>query len=191
MKNYKLFVACDSRNSNKVEKIIDKIPELKNVSDENNQKVKNKPDYKFENKNEDISPNKKFRKDEELKEVKPSKVYTERRRSGKLTINQALSDQGGRQRSIASLRRRQEKVKRRQITENVEREKIIREVQVPDSITVQELANRMAERSASVVKTLMTNGIMATQNQPIDADTAILIVEEYGHNPFRISASDV
>ena len=178
-------------NNNKVEKIIDKIPELKNVSDENNQKVKNKPDYKFENKNEDISPNKKFRKDEELKEVKPSKVYTERRRSGKLTINQALSDQGGRQRSIASLRRRQEKVKRRQITENVEREKIIREVQVPDSITVQELANRMAERSASVVKTLMTNGIMATQNQPIDADTAILIVEEFGHNPIRISASDV
>ena len=192
LKNNKLLdsVIRDD-NNNKVEKIIDNIPEIKNVSDENNQKVKNKPDYKFENKNEDISPNKKFRKDEELKEVKPSKVYTERRRSGKLTINQALSDQGGRQRSIASLRRRQEKVKRRQITENVEREKIIREVQVPDSITVQELANRMAERSASVVKTLMTNGIMATQNQPIDADTAILIVEEFGHNPIRISASDV
>ena len=69
------------------------------------------------------SPNKKFKKDEELKEVKPSKVYTERRRSGKLTINQALSDQGGRQRSIASLRRRQEKVKRRQTSENIEREK--------------------------------------------------------------------
>ena len=191
LKNNKLLDSVVKDDYNKVEKIIDKIPELKNVSDENNQKVKNKPDYKFENKNEDISPNKKFRKDEELKEVKPSKVYTERRRSGKLTINQALSDQGGRQRSIASLRRRQEKVKRRQITENVEREKIIREVQVPDSITVQELANRMAERSASVVKTLMTNGIMATQNQPIDADTAILIVEEFGHNPIRISASDV
>ncbi len=191
LKNNKLLDSVVKDDNNKVEKIIDKIPELKNVSDENNQKVKNKPDYKFENKNEDISPNKKFRKDEELKEVKPSKVYTERRRSGKLTINQALSDQGGRQRSIASLRRRQEKVKRRQITENVEREKIIREVQVPDSITVQELANRMAERSASVVKTLMTNGIMATQNQPIDADTAILIVEEFGHNPIRISASDV
>ena len=192
LKNNKLLDSIvKDNNNNKVEKIIDKIPELKNVSDENNQKVKNKPDYKFENKNEDISPNKKFRKDEEQKEVKPSKVYTERRRSGKLTINQALSDQGGRQRSIASLRRRQEKVKRRQITENVEREKIIREVQVPDSITVQELANRMAERSASVVKTLMTNGIMATQNQPIDADTAILIVEEFGHNPIRISASDV
>ncbi len=195
IKNKKLLdikTKNDKENNNKkVEEINDTISEIKNIPDENNQKSKNKPDNKFDLKNEDISSNKKFRKDEELKEVKPSKVYTERRRSGKLTINQALSDLGGRQRSIASLRRRQEKVKRRQTTENVEREKIIREVQVPDAITVQELANRMAERSATVVKTLMTNGIMATQNQTIDADTAILIVEEFGHNPLRISASDV
>ena len=195
IKNKKLLdikTKNDKENNNKkVEEINDTISEIKNIPDENNQKSKNKPDNKFDLKNEDISSNKKFRKDEELKEVKPSKVYTERRRSGKLTINQALSDLGGRQRSIASLRRRQEKVKRRQTTESVEREKIIREVQVPDAITVQELANRMAERSATVVKTLMTNGIMATQNQTIDADTAILIVEEFGHNPLRISASDV
>ena len=195
IKNKKLLdikTKNDKENNNKkVEEINDTISEIKNIPDENNQKSKNKLDNKFDLKNEDISSNKKFRKDEELKEVKPSKVYTERRRSGKLTINQALSDLGGRQRSIASLRRRQEKVKRRQTTENVEREKIIREVQVPDAITVQELANRMAERSATVVKTLMTNGIMATQNQTIDADTAILIVEEFGHNPLRISASDV
>ena len=191
IKNEKLLDITTKNNNEKVEEINDTISEIKNIPDENNQKSKNKPDNKFDLKNEDISSNKKFRKDEELKEVKPSKVYTERRRSGKLTINQALSDLGGRQRSIASLRRRQEKVKRRQTTENVEREKIIREVQVPDAITVQELANRMAERSATVVKTLMTNGIMATQNQTIDADTAILIVEEFGHNPLRISASDV
>ena len=63
--------------------------------------------------------------------------------------------------------------------------------ELPEVISVQELANRMAERSATVVKTLMTNGIMATQNQTIDADTAILIVEEFGHTPIRISASDV
>ncbi len=174
----------------KVETKVNNITEIK-TSEEQPAKIKNRPDTKFDGKTEDVSSNKKFRKDEELKEAKPSKVYTERRRSGKLTINQALSDQGGRQRSIASLRRRQEKVKRRQVSENTEREKITREVQVPDSITVQELANRMAERSASVVKTLMTNGIMATQNQPIDADTAILIVEEFGHTPIRISASDV
>ena len=195
IKNKKLLdikTKNDKENNNKkVEEINDTISEIKNIPDENNQKIKNKIDNKFDLKNEDIPSNKKFRKDEELKEVKPSKVYTERRRSGKLTINQALSDLGGRQRSIASLRRRQEKVKRRQTTESVEREKIIREVQVPDAITVQELANRMAERSATVVKTLMTNGIMATQNQTIDADTAILIVEEFGHKPLRISASDV
>ena len=195
LKNKKLLdskTRNNKENSNKkVEEINDTISEIKNIPDENNQRIKNKPDNKFDNKNDDISTNKKLRKEEELKEVKPSKVYTERRRSGKLTINQALSDQGGRQRSIASLRRRQEKVKRRQITENIEREKIIRDVQVPDAITVQELANRMAERSATVVKTLMTNGIMATQNQTVDADTAILIVEEFGHNPVRISASDV
>ena len=187
LKNKKLLNIKNKDNKQN----IDTISEIKNNPDENNQRNKNKSDNKFDVKTEDITSNKKFKKDEELKEVKPSKVYTERRRSGKLTINQALSDQGGRQRSIASLRRRQEKVKRRQITENIEREKIIREVQVPDAITVQELANRMAERSATVVKTLMTNGIMATQNQIIDADTAILIVEEFGHNPIRISASDV
>ena len=195
LKNKKLLdtktINNKENNNKKVEEINDTISEIKNIPDENNQRSKIKPDNKFDVKNDDISSNKKLRKEEELKEVKPSKVYTERRRSGKLTINQALSDQGGRQRSIASLRRRQEKVKRRQITENIEREKIIRDVQVPDAITVQELANRMAERSATVVKTLMTNGIMATQNQTIDADTAILIVEEFGHNPVRISASDV
>ena len=190
IENENKTIAKDDESYKKVGKIVDDKTVI-TAPEVQTSKNKNKPDQKFDSKNEDSSSNKKFRKDEELKEVKPTKVYTERRRSGKLTINQALSDQGGRQRSIASLRRRQEKVKRRQASENIEREKIIREVQVPDSITVQELANRMAERSASVVKTLMTNGIMATQNQTIDADTAILIVEEFGHTPIRISASDV
>jgi translation initiation factor IF-2 len=72
-----------------------------------------------------------------------------------------------------------------------EREKVVREVQVPDAITVQELANRMAERAAAVVKVLFQNGIMATQNQTIDADTAALIVEEFGHKVVRRSESDV
>ena len=64
-------------------------------------------------------------------------------------------------------------------------------MQIADSITVQELANRIAERSAAVVKTLMTNGIMATQNQIIDSDTAMLIVEEFGHKTIRVSESDI
>ncbi len=129
--------------------------------------------------------------DEENRQAKTIKNPEDRRRSGKLTITQALGDGNNRHRSIASMKRRQEKEKRRlQGTQN-EREKVIRDVQIPDVITVQELANRMAERSAAVVKTLMTNGIMATQNQPIDADTAILIAEEFGHRVVRVSASDV
>ena len=175
----------------KEQQVIPSVLETSPLVEEQTSKQRIKVENKFEPKSDDASSGKKFKKDEDLKEVRPNKGYSERRRSGKLTINQALSDQGGRQRSIASLRRRQEKVKRRQTSENIEREKIKREVQVPDSITVQELANRMAERSASVVKTLMTNGIMATQNQTIDADTAILIVEEFNHIPIRISASDV
>ncbi len=129
--------------------------------------------------------------DEETRHTKINKNNLDRRRSGKLTITQALGDETSRHRSIASIKRRQEKEKRRLLNNQTEREKVIRDVQIPDTITVQELANRMAERSASVVKTLMTNGIMATQNQPIDADTAILIAEEFGHRVIRVSASDV
>ena len=88
----------------------------------------------------------------------------DRRRSGKLTIANA-TDEEGRQRSLAAMKRRQERDKRRMAGHSGEREKVVREVHVPDAITVQELANRMAERVAAVVKTLMQNGIMATQNQ--------------------------
>ena len=129
--------------------------------------------------------------EEDNRQTKSIKNPEDRRRSGKLTITQALTDGNSRHRSIASIKRRQEKEKRRLQENQTEREKVIRDVQIPDMITVQELANRMAERSAAVVKTLMTNGIMATQNQTIDADTAILIAEEFGHRIIRVSASDV
>ena len=116
----------------------------------------------------------------------------DRRSSGKLTINQALSGrQGGRQRSMAAMKRAQERERRKMMGGNVEREKVVRDVQVPEAITVQELANRMAEKTAAVVKALMTNGIMATQNQTIDADTAELLVEEFGHKVVRVSDADV
>jgi len=114
----------------------------------------------------------------------------DRRRAGKLTIARATNDEG-RQRSLAATRRRQERDKRRMTGSGGEREKVMREVQLPDAITVQELANRMAERVAVVVKMLMQNGIMATQNESIDADTATLIVEELGHKVVRVSDSDV
>jgi translation initiation factor IF-2 len=119
-----------------------------------------------------------------------TKGEDDRRRSGKLTIANA-TDEDGRQRSMAAMKRRQEREKRRVASHSGEREKVVREVAVPDAITVQELANRMAERVAAVVKTLMQNGIMATQNQTVDADTAALIVEEFGHKVVRRSESEV
>jgi translation initiation factor IF-2 len=114
----------------------------------------------------------------------------DRRRAGKLTIANA-TDEGGRQRSLAALKRRQEREKRKMASHSGEREKVVRDVKIPDAITVQELANRMAERSAAVVKALFQNGIMATQNQTIDAETAALIVEEFGHRVQRVSEADV
>jgi translation initiation factor IF-2 len=128
---------------------------------------------------------------DEAKKPVRSKEDDNRRRSGKLTINQALTgNEGGRQRSMAAMKRAQER-ERRKMMGNADREKVMRDVQVPEAITVQELANRMAERVAAVVKALMQNGIMATQNQTIDADTAQLIVEEFGHKVVRVSDADV
>ncbi len=115
----------------------------------------------------------------------------DRRRSGKLTISQATGADGGRQRSMASIRRRQEREKRKLMGGGAAREKVMRDVQVPETILVQELANRMAERVADVVKSLMNMGIMATQNEVIDADTAQIVVEEFGHKVVRVSDADV
>ncbi len=117
----------------------------------------------------------------------------DRRRGGKLTISQALDEEGGeRRRSVAAFRRRQEreKQKARQAAADPSR-KIVREVVVPESITVGELANRMAERGGEVMKALMRMGVMATINQPIDQDTAELLVDEFGHKIKRVAAADV
>src|SRR6056297_773191 len=104
------------------------------------------------------------------------------RRSGKLTLNQALSGgEGGRQKSMAAMKRKQERARQKAMGGAQEREKIVRDVQLPEAIVVSELANRMAERVGDVVKALMQNGMMVTQNQSIDADTAELIIEEFGH----------
>ena len=116
-----------------------------------------------------------------------------RRRSGKLTISSVLSGEGDeeRQRSLASVRRKREKEKLKQQQARAEGKKIVRDVVVPETITVQELANRMAERGVDVIRELMKMGVMATIHQPIDADTAELIVEEFGHRIQRVSESDV
>ena len=118
-------------------------------------------------------------------------VTDNKRRSGKLTIQQATGDQaGGRRHSVASMRRRQEREKRKQMSSGPAA-KVYRDVKIPDTITVQELANRMTERAGEVVKTLMKMDMMVTINEPIDAETAQLVVEEFGHKPVRVSEADV
>ncbi|WP_027257031.1 translation initiation factor IF-2 [Leisingera aquimarina] len=113
------------------------------------------------------------------------------RRSGKLTLGQATGGGGNRHRSMASMKRKQERARQKAMGGQVEREKVIRDVQLPEAIVVSELANRMAERVGEVVKSLMNMGMMVTQNQTIDADTAELIIEEFGHKVVRVSDSDV
>ncbi|WP_404482291.1 translation initiation factor IF-2 [Novosphingobium sp. BL-52-GroH] len=120
-------------------------------------------------------------------------VGGDRRQSGKLTVTRALNDdEGARARSLAALKRAREKERRGSYGgRQQQREKQVRDVIVPDAITVQELANRMAEKGADLVKSLFKLGMMVTVNQTIDHDTAELLVEEFGHNIQRVSESDV
>ena len=119
-----------------------------------------------------------------------SKGETKRRR-GKLTIVSALAGNDERQRSLASVKRAREREKQRQRGGSADREKVQREVVIPEAITVSELSNRMAERARDVVKYLMQQGTMATMNDVLDADTAHLIVEDFGHTVKRVAESDV
>ena len=117
----------------------------------------------------------------------------DRRQSGKLTVSRALNeDEGARARSLAALKRAREKERRAHFGGMSQpREKQVRDVVVPEAITVQELANRMAEKGADLVKALFKMGMMVTVNQTIDQDTAELLVTEFGHNLQRVSESDV
>ena len=120
----------------------------------------------------------------------PIKGAEERRERIKLTINNAF-DEAQRERSLASLRRRREREKLRQAGVVQQRDKVMREVIIPEVITIQELANRMTERAVDVIKLLMAQGAMHKINDVIDADTAELIVQEFGHTPKRVSEADV
>ena len=107
-----------------------------------------------------------------------------------MTIQKALSGNDERTYSVASMRRRIQREKRQQ-TQPQEQQKFARDVTIPEAITVQELANRLAERAADVIKALMKLGIMATITQTIDADTAELVAAEFGHRVKRVAESDV
>jgi translation initiation factor IF-2 len=116
----------------------------------------------------------------------------EKRRTGRLTITSALEDADSeRQRSLASVRRAREKERARRFGGQEVREKVVREVIVPESITLQELANRMSEKVNDVVRYLMKQGQMVRAIDAVDADMAELIVEEFGHTVKRVADSDV
>jgi translation initiation factor IF-2 len=122
--------------------------------------------------------------------AKPSKGEEDRRR-GKLTLNSALSSEDGdaRARSLSAMRRRQEKFKR--AMHNEPREKVVREVILPETITIQELAQRMSERAVDVVKYFMKQGQIMKPGDVIDADTAELVASEFGHTVRRVAESDI
>jgi translation initiation factor IF-2 len=125
-------------------------------------------------------------------EPKASRGAENRRQSGKLTVTRALNDdEGARARSLAALKRAREKEKRSHTTSSGPREKQVREVIVPETITVQELANRMAEKGSDLVKALFKMGSPVTINQTIDQDTAELLVTEFGHEIKRVSEGDI
>ena len=137
-------------------------------------------------------PIRKKEREADSRDKNRNKGSEDNRRSGKLTLNQALSGgEGGRQKSMAAMKRKQERARLKALGQSMEREKIVRDVQLPEAIIVSELANRMAERVGDIVKSLMQMGMMVTQNQSIDADTAELIIREFGHKVVRVSDADV
>ena len=130
---------------------------------------------------------------EPTKPERAKKGEDNRRQAGKLTVTKALADDdSARARSLAALKRAREKERRAHYAGGSKtREKQSRDVVVPEVITVQELANRMAEKGADLVKSLFKMGQAVTLNQPIDQDTAELLVEEFGHRIQRVSEADV
>ena len=133
------------------------------------------------------------KKKEDKRPVKDTSGPKDKRRSGKLTVSKALNeDEGRRARSLAALKRAREKERRMQGGGSSKpREKQVRDVVVPEAITVGELAKRMGEKGADLVKELFNLDMMVTVNQTIDQDTAELLVEQFGHNIQKVSEADV
>ncbi|MBD2841179.1 translation initiation factor IF-2 [Erythrobacter rubeus] len=132
------------------------------------------------------------KKKEDKRAAKDTGGGKDKRRSGKLTVTKALNeDEGRRARSLAALKRAREKERRAQGGPAKPREKQIRDVVVPEAITVGELAKRMGEKGADLVKELFNLDMMVTVNQTIDQETAELLVEQFGHNIEKVSEADV
>jgi translation initiation factor IF-2 len=163
--------------------------EAKRRGEETARKLEPRVAVEAEADEEDVKSRSKVKREVKLVPAR-TKTDMERRR-GKLTISNALDDSEEKSRSLAAFRRRTERQKKQAQGFQMPTEKPAREVTIPEVITIQELANRMAERAVDVIKLLIKQGDMHTINDVIDADTAQLIAEELGHSVKRVSESDV
>jgi translation initiation factor IF-2 len=163
--------------------------EAKRRGEETARKLEPRLAVEAEAEEEEVKSRTKVKRDVKLVPAR-TKSDMERRR-GKLTIANALNDAEEKSRSLAAFRRRTERQKKQAQGFQMPTEKRSREVIIPEVITIQELANRMAERAVDLIKLLMKQGEMHTINDIIDADTAQLIAEELGHSVRRVSESDV
>jgi translation initiation factor IF-2 len=125
--------------------------------------------------------------------VAPKGGTNDRRRAGRIDVQAAIEGEDEKVRSLASVRRQRERERRQAELDRLRSDqvKVVRDVILPETITVQELANRMAARTPEVIKALMKMGVMATLTQTLDADTAELVVQEFGHRVRRVAESDV
>jgi translation initiation factor IF-2 len=163
--------------------------EAKRRAEETARKLEPRAPQQTEAEDEEVRGRTKVKREVKLAPTR-AKPDAERRR-GKLTIANALQDGEEKGRSLAAFRRRTERQKKQAQGFQMPTEKRSREVVIPEAITIQELANRMAERAVDVIKLLMKQGEMHTINDIIDADTAQIITEEFGHTVKRVSESDV
>jgi translation initiation factor IF-2 len=163
--------------------------EAKRRAEETARKLEPRAPQQTEAEDEEVRGRAKVKREVKLAPTR-AKPDAERRR-GKLTIANALQDGEEKGRSLAAFRRRTERQKKQAQGFQMPTEKRSREVIIPEAITIQELANRMAERAVDVIKLLMKQGEMHTINDIIDADTAQIITEEFGHTVKRVSESDV
>ncbi len=181
-------------------------PKSQSGNDDEKSHKKDKKSYDYDDEDEDENPS--YKKDkksvsnaskpltkEETFEQERKKIqkrsFEQPRRNNKINLNSYMNSDEDDDYGFGAPRRHFKKKQPKPVETSQPQEKIIKEVVIPEVITVQELANRMAEKSADVIKKLMTLGVMATINQPIDADTAQIVVEEMGHKFKRVADSDV
>ena len=205
--NYKIFESRDLSKPVKEEPVIEqeillkdeKLEEIENVILPNVEHVEHhissKEKFKSADSNEEDD-------DEQEKSKGKAKVDTKfvkfkldnsRRKSGKINVN-ALSDQdeeGGKKRSLSSIRRAREKARRAESLQRSDNEKIVREITVSEFIAVSELANRMSVRAADVIRELMKLGMIVSANSEIDSDTSEIIIDTFGHKIKRVFESDI